>query len=104
MSQDTILRIWIQENASESCAFQLSYIVDIRKNTSLFKIPSNDLGENSSCLIIDNNTLVLSLHSITESTSNKEINQLIEMRNNNSDICLAFDENGQMWVFALSVN
>ncbi|KTW30445.1 uncharacterized protein T551_01728 [Pneumocystis jirovecii RU7] len=102
MSQDTILRIWIQENASESCAFQLSYIVDIRKNTSLFKIPSNDLGENSSCLIIDNNTLVLSLHSITESTSNKEINQLIEMRNNNSDICLAFDENGQMWVFALS--
>ncbi|KAG4304171.1 hypothetical protein PORY_002352 [Pneumocystis oryctolagi] len=102
MSQDTILRIWTQENILDSYIFQLSYSINIRENAYLFKMPSNDLGKNSSCLIIDNNILALFIHYMPENISYKEIDKLIDIKNKDSDICLAFDENGQMWIFAIS--
>ncbi|KTW32865.1 hypothetical protein PNEG_04325 [Pneumocystis murina B123] len=101
MSQDKILRIWTQENLPESYIFKLSYIIDVRNNTSLFEIPSNNLGEDSSCLIIDNNILTSSLQHIPKNSSNKEINKLINIKNKSADICLAFDNNGQVWAFAI---
>ncbi|QSL66513.1 hypothetical protein MERGE_000893 [Pneumocystis wakefieldiae] len=101
MSKDKILRIWTQENLPESYIFKLSYIVDVRNNASFFEIPSNNLGEDSSCLIIDNNILTSSLRHIPKNSSNEEINKLIDIKNKSADICLAFDNNGQIWAFAI---
>ncbi|KTW26422.1 hypothetical protein T552_02903 [Pneumocystis carinii B80] len=101
ISQDKILRIWIQENLPESYVFRLSYIIDVRNNASLFEIPSNNLGEDSSCLIIDNDILTLSLQHISKNSSNEEIDKLINIKNRSADICLAFDNNGQVWAFAI---